>query len=123
MPDMSDASLILRSTRIDVLIPQQDTAGHAAHVGKTVLPQKLCKLHRPASAAAMHDDLVVLVRLEGGDVLADLLERNQLGAVDVSDLIFVGKAAIDEEEFVAAIEHRLHVARSDFPVGIEVVSW
>src|SRR6266446_9678067 len=73
--------LILRTTGIDVLIPQQDTSRHAFHIGEPILPQKLRKLHRPASATAMHHDLLVLMLLERANVLADLLKRNQLGAV------------------------------------------
>src|SRR6267143_1465509 len=78
--------LILRPTGIDVLIPQQDTAGHALNVAKTILPQKSGKLHGTATGSAMNDDFVVLVLFQRADVLADLLERDQLRAVDVGDV-------------------------------------
>src|SRR5438552_5221213 len=64
--------LILRATGIDVLIPQQNPTRHAFHIGEPILPQKLRKLHRSASAAAMHHDLLILVLLERANVLADL---------------------------------------------------
>src|SRR5690348_1344266 len=113
---------VLRPARIDVLVPEQDPPGHALDVFEARLAQGLGELHRAAAALAVDDDLLTLVLTELVDVLRQLLEREQLSAGDVRDLVFVGQPAIDKVELFALIEHRLDLARRDLPVGPERVA-
>src|SRR5215218_3288831 len=121
-PAPDPCALILRAAGVDVLVPEGDPAGHALHVLEARLAERLRELHRAAAALAVDDDLSVAVLLEPVGVLVQLLERDQLGAVDVRDLVLVGEPAVDEVEVLAAVEHRLHFARGDFPVGFEGVT-
>src|SRR3954467_10487605 len=96
-------SLVLRPTRVHVLVPQQDPARHALHVLEALLPEDLRELHAPRAAAAVHDHFLILMSVELGHVLRDLLERDQLGTLDVRDLILIRQSAIDERELLTAI--------------------
>src|SRR5258706_16274096 len=75
------AQLILWTTGIDVLVPKQDAARHGLDVLEPLLAEDLGELHRAPPAAAVDDHLVVRVRLDLGEGLADLLQRDQLGAL------------------------------------------
>ena len=75
--DWHENKSILRPARIDVLVPQQNPAGHALHVLEALLAQGLRELHRAAAGLAVDDDLFVLVRRQFADALAELLQRDQ----------------------------------------------
>src|SRR5438045_3561154 len=77
------SSSILRSARIDILIPQQNPTRHALDVLEALLAQNLGELHRAGAAAAVDDDLVLFVAFDLAQTAADLLQRDQLRAVDV----------------------------------------
>src|SRR5206468_2223309 len=53
--------LILWLVRIQILVPQQNPAGHALHILDARILQDLGELHRSRAAAAMHDHFLVLV--------------------------------------------------------------
>src|SRR5215218_7308682 len=117
-PAPDPCALILRSAGVDVLVPEGDPAGHALHVLEARLAERLGELHRAAAALAVDDDLSVAVLLEPVGVLVQLLERDQLGAVDVRDLVLVGEPAVDEVEILVPVEHLLHLARRHLPVRL-----
>src|SRR5438045_9335907 len=67
------SSSILRSARIAILVPQQNPARHALDVLEALLAEDLRELHRACAAAAVADDLFLLVAFDFTQAAADLL--------------------------------------------------
>src|SRR5437868_10132588 len=66
------ATLILRPTRINVLIPKQNPARHALDVLEALLAEHLSELQASRAAAAIHDHFFIGVCLERSKMLGDL---------------------------------------------------
>src|SRR5258708_5910113 len=50
--------LVLRTTWVDVLVPEQDAAGHGLHVLEALLAEELGELERACAATAVDDDFL-----------------------------------------------------------------
>src|SRR5688572_26266050 len=93
---------VLRPAGVDVLVPEQDPAGHRLGFGKTVLAEEFGDLEGARAAAAVDDDLGVLLAAQLRGDLRPLVAGKELVFVDdVSDGPLVRLADVDDDRLVA----------------------
>src|SRR3954467_9437150 len=90
--------LVLGHRRVDLFRPRQDATHKIAHLGKAGLPQKLNRLGTAHTRAAMRNNLTA--GIEFIDALGKIIQWDQV-AIDVTNLIFVRLAYVENKNIVA----------------------
>src|SRR5688500_12269839 len=78
---------VLRPARVDVFVPEEDSSCHAADVFEAALAQGLGEAEGAGAALAVDDDSFALLAAQLADALRQLLEREELRALDVGNLV------------------------------------
>ena len=116
-------NLILRAAGVDVFVPEQNAAGHAFHVFEAVLAEDLGELHGSAAALAVDDDFFVFVAFEfadsfGRSAAAESAWRRGCAVMAYS----LGSRQSMKRKSARLVEQRFHLARGDFPIGLERIA-
>src|SRR5579862_7253811 len=80
-------------------------------------------IERALAAMAENDDAVVVIvgGFEGGEIVGNIAEGNELGALDGGRLIFPRLANVDKEDVLASVELLLYFLGSDFDSSEDIV--
>src|SRR5215218_8461184 len=106
--DGSTRRSVLRLRGIHLVYPIDDAAPQVLHA-IALLAEEVGRLRAPDARLALGHDLHRWFQL--AVPLAQLTERDQHGAVDAVDLVFLRLADIEHHEAIAAIEARLQIHR------------
>src|SRR5436190_1954644 len=107
--------LVLRDARVDLVAPGENPTFHIPDVLKSGLAEDSTGLSAAHAALAVNDDIGV--RVELGEALPDLAERDQARGGDVADLVLVRLANVDQYEVVAAVELGLYLFYVDLTLA------
>src|ERR1017187_8823256 len=109
--------LIPRHVGINFVRPGGNAAFDTLEVFEALFTQEAQRLERTHAGLAV--EAIMLVRVELGEPLLDLAQRQQRHAFDVGDFVFVRLAHINDlDAKLRIVERLLHVLHRDF-VGID----
>src|SRR6266849_6030165 len=91
--------------------PSQNAALQVPNLAEPGLAQEIDGLCRALTAAAMRDDLARAIELVHAP--RQIPQRNQMAA-QVTNLVFMRLAHVENENFVATVQSSLQLARGDF---------
>src|SRR5665213_3899931 len=111
-PATSVYELVFRNAGVDLIAPGGDAAEHVLHMLEALRAKEIRRLGAAAAHFAMDHNLGLWV--EFADALGHVVQRDQLRARDLRNLIFVRLAHVDELELVAAVEFCLQRDSVDF---------
>src|SRR5262249_31718913 len=104
---------IRRHLRINGSRPSINAAGHGLRLLEPLLPQPGGHVQRANSMMAIHNDMVVGVKLLMG-AAGNIPHGYQLSAFDADGFELPGLADVEKREAFAAVRHLLHRLRINF---------